>query len=311
MKSKRLKICVALILLGVLIYFGRQHFGKLSLLLEVDPIWVICIAGLYIVTRMINGEIMRITAAALGKKIKRSESFYLVMVMSYQNLIIPKSGLSAPAIYLKLKHGLKLSEFTSFLLPMTIIQLACFGIAGLLAQVYLLLHSQVPLQPAIALLFGVLFIGNSGFLFVRIQVPAKWQNKIGNILRKIIHAWEQLRINRVLIVKVIMWQTVIILLRTIRMQIAFWALGMPIAFPAALIVSLLAQLALFISLTPGALGFREAALVYGSYLLSVSADISLAVGILDRVVTTACILAIGLPALWFVFIKKNKKPRSC
>jgi uncharacterized membrane protein YbhN (UPF0104 family) len=306
-RSKPLKIVIGLLLLGVLVFVGRRHFGKLRLILDVSPFWVAAMAGLYLVTRLLNGEIVRLTGKALGKKLKRSECFFLVMVMSYQNLIIPKSGLTAPAIYLKHKYGLKLSHFTSFLLPTTILQLACFGLTGLAAQIYLVWCCQVPLQPALVLFFGFLFLGNAGLLFIPLRVPAGWQNRLGRFLNRFSEAWEQLRNNRPLIVKVIGWQLVIILLRAVRLQVAFWALAANVSLSVALIVSLLAQVALFISLTPGALGFREAAIAYGGYLLSVPSDLAVAVGLLDRAIMMGCIVAIGMPALWFIFLRKTPK----
>jgi len=307
-RSKIIKFLIGLILLGLLVYVGRRHFGKVDMLLDVSPVWVLAMAVLYLFTRLLNGEVVRLTAQALGKNLKRSESFFLVMAMSYQNLIIPKSGLSAPAIYLKVNYDLKLSQFTSFLLPTTILQLACFGITGLAAQVYLAWCANIPMQPVLAGFFGLLFAGNTILLFIRLRVPSGWrQNRIGRFILRLTEAWEQLRNNHSLIVKFIAWQLVIILLRAARLQVAFWALASEVSFSAALIVSLLAQVALFISLTPGALGFREAAIAYGGYLLSVPSAISLAVGILDRAIMIGCIVAIGAPALWFIFMRKEKQ----
>lgn len=310
MKSKWIKLIVGLVLLGIMMYAGSHYFDyrRLEELWDASATGVIAITFVYLITRLLNGEILRLTAASLDTHISLSEAFFIVMVMSYQNLLIPKTGLSAPALYLKYKHGVKFSEFSSFLLPMSVLQLLALGAIGLGTQIYLHVVVGVPMHTGLAAFLAAMTGGSVALLFIPVRLPESWHGRLWDFLRRFCHSWERLRGHHGLLAKVTILQVLVIALRAVRIQIAFSSLGTPVTLPIAIIVSVLGQVGLWIGITPGALGFREGAMTYACHLMRISRTVALNMAILDRAVTTACIIIIGQPALWFIFRRKSKTP---
>ena len=92
--------------------------------------------------------------------------------------------------------------------------------------------------------------------------------------------------------------TVMFLLRALRIQLCFRAVGVQVPYWGAFAASLLADLALLIAITPSALGFREAALVYAARVMGTTGDVALAAAILDRLISTACNIVVGQIGVW-------------
>ena len=301
MKSRRLRFIVGLLLLAVLIAVGMHRivFSRLGALLHASPYGIVALATVYLATRMFNGEILRLSARSLDVEISQSEGFLIMMVMSYTNLFIPRAGLGAPALYLKHRYNLKFTEFTSFLLPMTVMQLACFGIVGVAAQLAILRLHALPVHTGLAVFFCCLTAANAAILFVPLKALTSLRGRVFDLLGRFSSAWETLRRDRAMIARIVLIQLIVIFLRALRLQLAYFSIGRSVSFPGALIVSIMAQLGMFVSLTPGAFGFREAAMIYGSCLIGDSAGTGAAVALLDRAVITACVVVAGQSALWF------------
>jgi len=84
----------------------------------------------------------------------------------------------------------------------------------------------------------------------------------------------------------------VVLLRALRLQLAFCAVGVGWNFPILLVASICSQFMLFISITPGALGFREAAIGYVMFSFC-DPSLSVAASLLDRLVMTVLIVGVS------------------
>ena len=300
-KMTVLRWTVAVVLIGSFVYLGRSYFGEFRRLLDVSPWIVAALFGIFMVTRFLNGVVYRLAARRLGAALDYWEAFVLVMTVSYLNLLLPKAGLTAPAIYLKRRYGVTYTRFTSTLLPTVVLQVMAFGVAGAVCQGVLNTAYGTPVHVGLLILFLGLVAVGALITVVPVQIPNSWQNRVAAFFQRIFNAWRLMQKSYGLIVRVLGIQIVVILLRGLRLHMAFLALGETVNFVAALVVSLLSQLAMLISLTPGALGFREGAIMYGSFLIGLRPDMCLAAAVLDRAVMTASQVVIGQMGLWFMF----------
>jgi uncharacterized protein (TIRG00374 family) len=133
---------------------------------------------------------------------------------------------------------------------------------------------------------------------VRFNVPDRWQNRLSIFLRRLSESWRRLGLCGHTVSVSLALNTIMVLLRGLRLQLAFWAIGQPVGYVAALTASLLADLAFFISVTPSALGFREGAVVLAAGLLQTTREICLAAVLLDRIVYSVVIILVAQVGMW-------------
>ena len=111
-------------------------------------------------------------------------------------------------------------------------------------------------------------------------------------------AYRKLGRDRRLLARAFAAHALVLLLRAVRVQLSFYAVGHPVGFGQAFIASAAADVMFLVSITPGALGFREGGLVYAARVLGTSGDIALAAALLDRLVLTGCNLVLGKIGMW-------------
>ena len=86
-----------------------------------------------------------------------------------------------------------------------------------------------------------------------------------------------------------------------RLALAFHAIDVTPALAGLVLASLLGDLMFMLALTPGALGLREAAIVYGARIAGVTPEASLAAALLDRLVMTLVLLVLAQVSAWRLF----------
>jgi uncharacterized membrane protein YbhN (UPF0104 family) len=276
-------------------YAGRKYLAGLGRLREVPPLWVLANAAVYLLTRYGNGEVLRLALNRVGCTIRGYEAFMLNMVMSYTNLLVPHAGMGPPAMYLKQKYGVAYSDYVALFVPTIALQLVCAGVCGLGAMAWLVTLGQgYSLTGAIPLflLFAAVLVSSLVLCLCPLPVPATWNNRVANVLRRFSQTWSFLRHEPRLTGRLLAIQLAVVLLRALRLQLAFCAVGVGWNFPVLLVASTCAQFMLFISITPGALGFREAAIGYIMYSFC-DPSLSVAASLLDRLVMTALIVGVA------------------
>lgn len=293
------RAAVSLLLLLLFAWLARKYAGSLPELLAVPPYYLLASGLVFLVTKYYNGEVFRVALGALDCRVSRRESFCLVMVMGYTNLFVPHAGIGTPAVYLKARHGLQFSRFSSLLLPATVMQFIVAGLVGLIALFLLPITVGAPLSVPLVGLFALVAAANTVLLVMPIpSPPSSLQGRWGQAWHRLREGCDKMRSDRGLMFRVFWLQTVILFLRTVRMWISFRALGVDAGLLESLVLGTLAQFAMLVSITPGALGFREAAILYGHHLVQTSPDRALAVAVLDRAAMMAVNLVVGMLAAW-------------
>jgi uncharacterized protein (TIRG00374 family) len=156
----------------------------------------------------------------------------------------------------------------------------------------------MPIHPGLAVLFALTALGSLAAVYIRIPLSPRWSGRLAKGLRRLMQSWALLVRHKGVVGYVIAAQLAAIALRAIRMQLAFVAIGSEVNFVGTVIVSLLAQLAILMGITPGAIGVREGAICYGYQLLGVPIETGIAAAVLDRAVMTLPTIPIGQFGLW-------------
>ena len=129
------RTALAAVILLALAVAGRRFYDELYRLRAAPPLLVVAIALLWLLSRYLGADVMRVSLRALGHGVGRYEAFMLQMVQSYGNVLIPRSGIGVIGLYLKLRRGIPLADLGAVqVLPMTLMQVLTIGVTGLACQ---------------------------------------------------------------------------------------------------------------------------------------------------------------------------------
>ncbi len=276
-------VLVLLVTLAVFIRFFAQHPDYIRQLSRTNPWWIVAIVLLNI---PMIGLLVLIYDSCLkfcGKQLAWKENFLLTSYSSLVNFFGPlQSGPGVRAAYLKTRHQVRLRDYT-------LATLLYYGLFAFFSALFLLVGTRPWWQTVLALAavagFSVLVIR----LFLkRDKLPTASQfNLRGSLLaRLMVVTFLQVALTAV---------TYFVELRAVNSHIS---LGQAVSYSGA------ANFALFVSLTPDAIGFRETFLVFSKHLHHVSTPNILSANIIDR---GSYLIFLGL--LFLVVLSLHAKDR--
>jgi uncharacterized membrane protein YbhN (UPF0104 family) len=143
-------------------------------------------------------------------------------------------------------------------------------------------------------------LGGIAFSALRPSVPARWSGRFANRLRHGAAVWNLLGTHPALGATVCLVSVGVVALQALKLYVAFCAVNADVAFAGVLMATILSELALLISITPGAIGFREAAVAASAAWLGCSPETALAAAVLDRLVMTAAIVLLAQAGTWWL-----------
>jgi uncharacterized membrane protein YbhN (UPF0104 family) len=251
--------------------------------------------------RALHSEIIRRTLAELGHRLPAFEVFGLSMLAAVPNLLLPRSGFGALGVALRARHGVPLAITASLVLPLAVLDLIVVSAAGLGVQAAAF-GFEAPHAPLVGATFAGVLLASCASLLLRVRLriglaPAR----VRGFLERLGAAWTKLRGSGHFVLRACALLVAISALRVLRLWLAFRALDFAPDFAGLLVASLLGDVMFLFALTPGALGLREAAIVYCADLAGVTTDASLAAAVLDRLVLLAVVLGAAQVCAWRLF----------
>jgi uncharacterized membrane protein YbhN (UPF0104 family) len=260
-----------LILFGTIaafIYYFVKHPAVRTQLAHTSPLVLGSLLLLYFGIVIATGLILMATLVLCNVKLSARESLLLTMYSAIVNFFGPlQSGPAFRAIYLKKKHGLKLKDYT-------LATFVYYALYALFSGLFLLsgLLGWWLLLVGIALAIGAYVIHRS-------QLPLALRIKQLNLRGLGFLAGATLL--QVVIVAIIYY----IELRTVSPGVHL---------DQAIIYTGAANFALFVSLTPGAIGFRESFLLFSRRLHHISSTAIVSANIIDRSMYIILLLILAL-----------------
>lgn len=263
--KKHVKVALALLILAITIVafirYAAANPSLLATLKDTSPVLVVALILCYIVWFLALVWCLRISLRLYGKTISKQENILLNAYSSLVNFFGPgQSGPAFRGLYLKKRHGLPIKNYI-------FATLIYYGFYALISAFLLCVGSRPWWQTAL-LTAGV---GAISFIVIRRyarRTPKEQKAGLSVTNLALLFAATALQLAV---------QTAIYYLELREAQGT-------ISFSQALTYTGLANFALFVSVTPGAIGIREALLVLGQQLHGLSNGVVVAANVIDRAV---------------------------
>lgn len=291
-RQRWLRTLLALVAVALFVVVGNKYFGEVHRIVQANWFGIAGIIIVYITTVWIQSRTVRIGLEAFDHKISNGESFSLFVVGSAINLVLPRTGIGSTALYLSRVHRVPLFDYGSVVLYNVGLFVFCTSSIGIAAFAVNWMSTGEAPTPLLMVVIPAAMLASGLAISVRWSVPHNWKFPGVSIARKLVRATGQLNGSPE------MWSMarihlVLVFLRAVRLQIAFWAMGIPVNFIPVLMASVLGDLLFVIAITPGAIGFRETAIAMAASWLGTTVPIALAVAILDRLVFSLTVVVLA------------------
>jgi uncharacterized membrane protein YbhN (UPF0104 family) len=254
--------------LGVFVYFFVTHPKLRHALAAANPWVLLLIAALYGVFILCLSWVYNATLQLCGKRLAFRENFLLTCYSTIVNFFGPlQSGPGVRAVYLKQKHGIRLRDYT-------VASLAYYAIYAIISALFLLSASGTYWVLGLAATLCVV-VGSIGIVVF--------------FKRRFSRSKDGLQLD--ISPKTIGWLSLATLCQLVLVAVIFYvelhAIHVNAGWRQALAYGGAANFALFVALTPGAIGFREAFLAFSQQLHHISTPNILAASVIDRAVYVA------------------------
>ena len=287
MNKRRLRhLLTIVILVGTLVLFIQyimshpNYWQQLRHVSHWTILWVLLVNCALLVTLVgINAATLRLCGKALGKR----ENFLLTSYSSIANFFGPlQSGPGVRATYLKLKHKVRLRDYT-------LATLLYYGLFAFFSALFLLVGTR----PWWQTLGALIIVGGFSAIVIRY-----FQRRDKN------QATSQFRVSSKALSLLIAFTFIQVSLTAARYAIELHSVAPQTSIGQSISYTGAANFALFVSITPDGVGIREAFLVFSKDIHGVSTGNIVSANLIDR---ASYILFLGL--LFLAVLSMHGKQR--
>ncbi|MDD5638485.1 MAG: lysylphosphatidylglycerol synthase transmembrane domain-containing protein [Candidatus Pacebacteria bacterium] len=305
-KKRVFQILVLVILISWFAVYFYQNIDNFKQIKIVNPFYILPL-GIFVILFLIsNGLILKYLLDPFKIKLKPKEWFGLSVITSMGNYLTPfRGGAMAKAIYLKKVYQFPYSYFLSTLAGIYVIMFLVYSFVGLIAM-FFLYHSLEIFNVLIFVVFLVVFLSLLGIVIFSPKIKESKYSFINKFI-KVFNGLHLIKSNKRSIRSIGLISLIMVGIMVLRIFLEFKVFGLEISFLSALFLSIVSILGSFISITPGALGIREAMVVFTATVMNIPASQVLAVSILDRVIILAVIFILGPIFSYILMNRKNDK----
>lgn len=291
-------------MIGIFLYYQPQGFY-----LTVDSIGAAGIGGWLLLTvaaRICANEATVKPLAALGFHLTRPDAFWISWIRTFANQITPFLGAAAYAHMIRRHTGIAWSQLAALTQPQIFIAAGAIAGVGIVAMAVnadrlgASMYGFVSVYAAIVAL-SLAFVTGAHWLLE--MLPKSVASRLAGTsaaLRKMASLPK-------LIAKLFLFHAAAVVLRGSRIGILFAAAGVPLSWAELMLLLAIAESALLLNITPGALGVREGAILAGAGLIGVPAATAASVALIDRLFMVSITTLLAAPA---VVILRQPKPPS-
>jgi len=307
--KKDLGLILSILLIVIFVWYFVTHIDDFGILLNINFVFVILLICAYIGGIVINGIFMKWSIALFGKNIKFIESIRVSLISTVGNFFAPAgSGLAFRAVYLKKRHSLAYSDYTSIVFCNYVFAFLVNAILGLVA-LYALRSHYSNSYIILGIFFVILLVASVTALFLRVNKKnITYKNKLitkaMDALVKISNGWRLILMNKKLMLGLfglVIANTVLLILST---YFIMSSIGIQLSVAGLVLFSALGSLSIFINITPGNLGIKEALYIIFSTVIGLTAAQILSAALIDRTV-----LFLVISVLWLTYGRNLPPPR--
>ena len=283
MKRSRIALSILILVLtfGLFIYYLATHPSTVDQLKSLSPVVVVPLLILYLAFTFFLSLVTRASVELCGKVISHMESFKLTASSAIANFFGPlQSGPGVRALYLKKQHGIPIKKYG-------LATLYYYGFYAVISGIFLISASQKWRLP----LFAVLTIGSICLFYILLKKRRRLEKSGTKLLLGPLP-------------KLAAFTLLQLLCMVLIYAVELTAIGAQVSFVQVLSYTGAANFSLFVSLTPGAIGFREAFLVFSQNLHHISNNDIIAANVLDRAVY---VVFLALIFIWLAATHTKKQ----
>lgn len=263
--KKKLRIALGLLILlvtaAVFIRYATTHPELLHELRDINPALLAVLVGLYIFWFLALVAILRISLRLYGKTMSRQENILLNAYSSLVNFFGPgQSGPAFRGIYLKRRVGLSVKSYI-------FATLLYYGFYAILSAFLLFVGSRTWWQTVL-----VMIVAGVGSLVI-----IRWYGQRS-------HIKNQPGINLVNVSWLFVATAAQMIAQVAIYYVELQSIDPGISFTQTLTYTGAANFALFVALTPGAIGIREAFLLFSQNMHHIGNTIIVAANVIDRAI---------------------------
>ena len=268
--SKAFRLGLIIVIVGATLaaftYYLITHPNIIGLILSLHPATLTLIAIGYVGTIVANAIVLGASLRVIGKRVPFADNVSLTGYSSVVNFFGPlQSGPGFRAAYLKTRHGVSLRKFFS----LTVVFygfFAAFNAVVIAVAALLRAPSGLALPLAIA---GVLLV--AVLVFIGYRFVPKIRTAIRSIKLSDPNVW-----------LIGLGAVMLSLCTAFAYYFELFHVDPSVNMAQTLVYAAAANLALFVSLTPGAIGFRESFLLLTEQLHRIPDNVVIAASIIDR-----------------------------
>ena len=274
--------------IGLIAWFGLRYAEDLHLLAQVDPLDLALLSLLFLTGHIVMAAQWQLFLQRDPQSAPRfRETLAYTFKRAYGNVFLPFAGTGVVALEMRKRHGTSLTLYSWITLAVLLFTLLATSVAGLVPA--LLLSSPQERFLVASVLVG---IGMAALLFLIFPhhrfhglLPANVARRLEALPRfppNHRHFWGSLILGLLLIT-----------LRIVRTHLCFEAIGHPVDWRSAILLTVVADLATSINLTPGGVGVRESVLAIATRWAGTGAGFGFTAALLDRIVSLVWIAVIA------------------
>jgi uncharacterized protein (TIRG00374 family) len=290
-EKNKISLAVIILIIGLFALFLKDRWDSFHVLKRLSFGDVSLLAFLAVLFKLALGFNFKILVSFFNIHLRTFEWFGLTCIAAMTNYLLPgKAGTAAQAVYLKKKFNFR---YTNFLSSVTGFYSAAFlvnAVIGTLLSLRLL-SEGLPAGKFGFLFFLCVSLVTVFLIFAIFNFP-RLSAKAG-LLRDFFEGFRNFHDKPAEATGLVLSQVIVVAAIGLRLLAAFRVLGVEIDLVSSIIVALITSFSIFINLTPGALGIKEALLTFSATLLGVSPSEAVMVAMLDRVVDVIVSFAFG------------------
>ncbi len=291
-------IFVAVIILGV--WYFHKHADEFKKIADIGFTSFALLSFFVILTIFVTGIESIMIVRIFRTRLSLWEGFGLSAVNTMANYYFAKAGIAAKGVYLKKKHQFPYTHYVSTVAGAYIVSLLTQGLLGI---ALCLLNARINgIRYEILLAFAAVSLcGLAPFLIPKFRF--KKDNVLAERIERILEGWQRIKTHRSLLLVLMLLNVLYILLIAVRLKISFHALGYDAQFLSCFVMAPLWTLSVILSITPGAIGIRQALFGYSSELLDIGLTQGVMASTIDHAVNALWVFVFGLIFSYWVWRK--------
>jgi uncharacterized membrane protein YbhN (UPF0104 family) len=293
MIKRYVPILLLMFLLALFVVYVWRNADTFGELLNVSESLLVLAPSLVLLNFFGSGLINLFVYRNLGAPVTVVEALSLSAVNTLANLLPFAGGMVAKGVYLKRKFQLGYTRFLSATMALFVIMVATSGAIGLATLVYRSLRPGHEVSPLLLSGFAVMLLSVAVLWLPPSLVPrGRWALRFGQFLE----GWRFMRRQPGLLALLLLLQLGLMFVLAGRYWTAFHLMSQPVTFTDCLLFAAGTTLTQLVTITPDGLGIREGIVGGIAALLGFDLGVSVVAVTIDRLVSTALILAFGSAA---------------